>query len=314
MGHIDDFGGGGEEHKAQDPAGATLDAVAAATDLATLLTLTNALTTCYDTHDEDVDDVTPTYHQAQSSVNDLASTANVTTLHGAIDQLNDIKAKFNLHDADATSHTTGGDHAESTADADTTAEMSADATATNADETVTVSSFSTAASSGFTTDTPFFVKSSLCTGKLSIGATLGAVAQFYEARSCELTIENGLSPDNRIDNTDTPYAIEEGESEITGMIDCIYNAESIAEIEYFQANTARALVLLLTTTNVFDTTNYKTLTVNIYQAKYTGGVPNWDPDVINCELPFKVDVEEGFSLVLFDNTGTEYDATGTAIT
>jgi hypothetical protein len=314
VGHINDFGGGGEEHKAQDPAGATLAAVADATTLATLLTLTNALTTCYDTHDEDIDDATPTYHQAQSSVNDLTSTANVTTLHGAIDQLNDIKAKYNLHDQDTTGHTTGSDHQESTADADTTAEMSADATATNTDETVTVSSFSTAASAGFTSDTPFFVKSSLCTGLVSIGATLGAVATYSECRALNLDIENGLSPDNRIDNTSTPFAIEEGESEITGMIDCIYNAESIAEIEYFQSNTARALKIVLTTTNVFDTDNYKTLTINVYQAKYTGGGPNWDPDVINVELPYKVDVAEGFDIILFDNTGTEYDDSGTAIT
>ena len=37
----------------------------------------------------------------------LSSTAAVTTLEGAITRLNDIKAKFNLHDADATAHTTG---------------------------------------------------------------------------------------------------------------------------------------------------------------------------------------------------------------
>lgn len=313
VGHINDYGGGGEEHKALDPAGATLAAIADATTEATLITLTNGLTTCYVAHDGDAIEASPTYHQAQTSENALTSEDNVTTLHGAIDQLNDIKVKYNLHDADSTSHSTGGDHAETTAAADTTAEMSQPATATGADVTVSVSSFSMAASTGFTSDTPFFVKSSLCTGLVSIGATLGTVAAYSECRALSIDIENGLSPDNRIDNTDKPYAIEEGEGEIIGMIDCLYNAESLAEIGYFQANTARALKILLTTTNLFDSTNYKTLTINVYQAKYTGGAPNWELDVINVELPYKVDVSKGFDIILFDNTGTEYNATGTTI-
>lgn len=50
----------------------------------------------------------PTYHQAQSTTNALAATTTVTTLAGAITRLNDFKAKFNSHDSNTTSHTTGG--------------------------------------------------------------------------------------------------------------------------------------------------------------------------------------------------------------
>lgn len=312
--HINDYGSGTEEHiDALDPAGATLTAIAAATTVPTLITLTTGLIAAHVAHDADVIEVTPTYHQATSSANALASAVAPVTLHECIDRLNDIKAKYNLHDADTTSHEDGSEHQEATADADTTAEMSAVATATNTDETVTVSSFSTAASAGFTDDKPYFVKSSLGTGKVSIGATFGAESQYNECRSVDFAIENGLDTDNRIDNTEYPTAIEEGDSEITGSLDCIYNTESFAEIKAFQDNSARAMVLLFTSTNVFDTTNYKTLTINIYRAKYTGGVPTWDLEAMNAELPFRVNVDSGFNMVLFDDTATEYDDAETAI-
>lgn len=43
-------------------------------------------------------------------------TTTVTTLAGAITRLNDIKAKFNLHDADSTAHTTGSKYQIAAAD------------------------------------------------------------------------------------------------------------------------------------------------------------------------------------------------------
>jgi tetrahydrodipicolinate N-succinyltransferase len=42
------------------------------------------------------------------------------TLAESITRLNDLKAKYTLHDADAVSHTTGGTHAEITADGSST--------------------------------------------------------------------------------------------------------------------------------------------------------------------------------------------------
>lgn len=105
MGHVADQGASVGEHKALHTAGQLV--AAAAYNLATLLTLTNDLTTKYALHNTDAAGATPTYHIAQDTTHALTSSAAVTTLAGAITQLNDIKTKYNLHQAETTAHRTG---------------------------------------------------------------------------------------------------------------------------------------------------------------------------------------------------------------
>ena len=115
--HMEDYGAGAEEHITLDGAAVTLDAIADASTLATLITLVTGLITAYVAHDDDVDEAVPVVHQAQSTLNNLASAAAPTTLDECVTRLNDIKAKHNLHDANATSHSSGSTHQEAEADA-----------------------------------------------------------------------------------------------------------------------------------------------------------------------------------------------------
>ena len=100
------------EHLLSDTA--NIVSTANAFDLPSLLTLVADMLTKYASHDSDVDDVTPTFHQATSTLNSLVDAAAPLTLSDAIVDLDDLKAKYNLHDADSTSHTTGATHAVST--------------------------------------------------------------------------------------------------------------------------------------------------------------------------------------------------------
>lgn len=193
-------------------------------------------------------------------------------------------------------------------------EMSQAATVTDTTVSLSTSSFSTAYSAGITSDSPFFVKSSVGNGKVSIGATVGAASQFDETRSFSLVINNGIERDSRIDYTSNPFGIEEGASQATGEFDCIYNDDTFAEVEAFEASTARGIIIFLETENLFDTDKKKSLTINIYQAKYNGDSPSWDPDVISINMPFDIDVAEGLEFELYDDQATEYDVSGTAIT
>jgi len=84
-----------------------------ATNLATLITLVSEFLVDYPAHDDDVDNGTPSYHVATSSLNNLASISAPTTLNECITRLDDFKAKFNLHDADTTSHGVGSQYQES---------------------------------------------------------------------------------------------------------------------------------------------------------------------------------------------------------
>ena len=97
-------------------------ATADATDLTTLLALTGALLTAYDVHDDDAElGVGWAYHIAQEAGDHTpVSVVTPTTLAEAITRLNDLKVKYNAHDADATCHTTGSTHQEATADASAT--------------------------------------------------------------------------------------------------------------------------------------------------------------------------------------------------
>ena len=108
--HVADQGASAGEHKALHTAG-QLASTVAPYDLTTLLARTNDLQTKYALHNTDAAATTPTYHIADvGSGNALADATAVTTLAGAITKLNDIKAKFNAHDADTTGHRTGSTH------------------------------------------------------------------------------------------------------------------------------------------------------------------------------------------------------------
>jgi len=90
-----------------------------ANDIPTLITLVTELLTSYDTHDADAELVANwVYHKAQEAGDhSLASAVAPTTLQECITRLNDIKAKYNAHDADNTTHGVGSAHQEATADA-----------------------------------------------------------------------------------------------------------------------------------------------------------------------------------------------------
>lgn len=103
-------------------------ATADATTLATLLALAGALLTAYDVHDDDSElGAAWLYHDAQESGDHSpVSAVTPTTLQEAITRLNDLKAKYNAHDADATTHTSGSNaNQEATADGSQTFEMTA---------------------------------------------------------------------------------------------------------------------------------------------------------------------------------------------
>lgn len=88
-------------------------ATADADDLASLLTLAGDLLTAYEGHETDAANATPTYHEATEAADHSLTTATApTTLQDAIDRLNELKDRYNDHDADATAHTTGGTYQE----------------------------------------------------------------------------------------------------------------------------------------------------------------------------------------------------------
>lgn len=105
------------EHKALHAAGQLATTSVVPYNLATLLALVNDLTAKYTLHNTDAASAAPTYHQAQGTTHALAAVTTVITLEGAITRLNDIKAKFNAHDADSTAHTTGSKYQIAAADA-----------------------------------------------------------------------------------------------------------------------------------------------------------------------------------------------------
>ncbi len=86
-------------HKLPDTA-ATTTAVTATQvyDLATLMVKVNLLQIAYAAHNVDAAAGSPTYHEAQDTTHTLADATPVTTLAMSISKLNDIVAKYNLHD------------------------------------------------------------------------------------------------------------------------------------------------------------------------------------------------------------------------
>ncbi len=105
--------------------GSSIDAVVAnktLTDqegLASVLLLTNDLIIAYDAHDADAELAGAWVFHAAQEISDysLSSAVLATTLDEAITRLNDLKAKYNLHDADGTTHGVASSHQEATDDA-----------------------------------------------------------------------------------------------------------------------------------------------------------------------------------------------------
>jgi hypothetical protein len=86
-------------HKLPDTS-ATMLAVTAVPvyDLTTLMAKVNLLQIAYAAHNVDAAAGSPTYHEAQDTTHTLADATPVTTLAMTITKLNDIVAKYNLHD------------------------------------------------------------------------------------------------------------------------------------------------------------------------------------------------------------------------
>jgi hypothetical protein len=79
--------------------------VAAADDLATLLALSGVLLTAYAAHHVDARLTEAwAFHAAQGANYALVSAVTPTTLQEAVTRLNDLKAKYNDHDADDATH------------------------------------------------------------------------------------------------------------------------------------------------------------------------------------------------------------------
>lgn len=84
----------------------------------TLITLVSEMLTSYAAHNADA--ILPAnwvYHAAQGTDRALASAVAPVNLQECITRLLDLKAKYNLHEADAVAHGTGSLHTEATADA-----------------------------------------------------------------------------------------------------------------------------------------------------------------------------------------------------
>ena len=151
----------------------------------------------------------------------------------------------------------------------------------------------TSPTSSFTAVRPFFLNSEEGTGVLSIGATIGAVAQFDECRRMRFEIDNGIQADHRIDGDASAAAIREGDSQITGMWDCIYNEDTYAELDIFTGGDNRAFQLVASSADAFYTALTYQMTLAVETARYSGLNPSWDPDVISVELPFIAEMTSG---------------------
>lgn len=135
--HANDYGVGTEEHKTLDASAATLAAIPDGTDLTTLIALVTGIMVHYVIHDDDAIEVAPVIHQAQAAQNALASEVAPVSFAECITKLNDIKAKFTLHDADGASHSTADEYAVTATDASTGVGVSIGDIAYNLDDEIT---------------------------------------------------------------------------------------------------------------------------------------------------------------------------------
>lgn len=82
-----------------------------ADDYVTMMSVAAAVLAQYDLHDADAELASPVYHAAQEAGDhSLTSAVAPTTLQEAVTRLNDLKAKYNAHDADGTAHGTDTQH------------------------------------------------------------------------------------------------------------------------------------------------------------------------------------------------------------
>ncbi|MEN6624168.1 MAG: hypothetical protein ABFD50_21800 [Smithella sp.] len=114
-----DAAAGTGEHPAQADTVNTVEASSTITTLSQLITLVTELIENYVDHEADAALSSAwLYHLAQEATSHaLASEVAPTTLQECVTRLNDIKTKFNAHDADTNSHTTGSTKQVSTANA-----------------------------------------------------------------------------------------------------------------------------------------------------------------------------------------------------
>jgi hypothetical protein len=94
-------------------------AAAGATDEASLYTLCGELFAAYDAHEGDADQNSGwAFHTGkQTAGHAMDNSEEPAAITTALTRLNDLKAKFNLHDADADAHTDGSTHTVVAADA-----------------------------------------------------------------------------------------------------------------------------------------------------------------------------------------------------
>jgi len=93
---------------------------AAPTTIATMIAFVTEAMADYVLHDADVVIATPSYHAATSAGDDLASVIPPLNLAECVTRLNDLKAKYNLHEGDATSHGGSSAHTLATINASST--------------------------------------------------------------------------------------------------------------------------------------------------------------------------------------------------
>lgn len=99
------------EHKIADATNFPVD-TDPCVDETTLLALTGELLTAYAAHNADAILASPVIHQAQDTTHALVSAVTPTTVAEAITRLNDLKTKYNLHDAETTAHDVGNKYQE----------------------------------------------------------------------------------------------------------------------------------------------------------------------------------------------------------
>ena len=144
----------------------------------------------------------------------------------------------------------------------------------------------TSPTTSFTTVRPFFLNSEEGTGIVSIGDAIGSVSQFDECRSFRFEIDNAVSLDHRVNGSASASAVREGDSQVTGSFDCVYNANTFAEVDKFADGDDRAFELEIDSVATFITAQTYELKLQIEKARYTGTPPSWDPDVISLEMPY----------------------------
>jgi hypothetical protein len=167
----------------------------------------------------------------------------------------------------------------------------------------------------FTSEMPFFCNSTLGTAIISIGSTISTPIAFEEARSFELTIDNGLMSDHRIHGSNSAIAVEEGSSNITGTMSVVFNPSSFIEVQNFRVGNMRAITLTLTASQTPYSlpTTFASLAIALDQVRYSGSTASFDPDVITVDLPFQAErraasLPSTMYVSLYNNKSLPYSA------